>query len=209
MEADFMAHQVQFLNKILTGSLLFLLGCNATVEEQKVKPEIVAGKEISLSSTDAGLYRVNGIVYRKNSPYTGSIITLFPGTSDTSLIERFLAGKEHGVWRKFYLSHRLKETRLFRDGKKVGDLIIYWENGNRQLHYVFDNDEYEGICREWNEAGMLTREMGYHLGHEAGAQKWWYDNGKIKSNYIISNGRRFGLLGTKNCVNVTDSIFKY
>jgi hypothetical protein len=38
-------------------------------------------------------------------------------------------------------------------------------------------------------------------------QTWWYDNGKVKSNYRIIEGRRFGLLGTKNCINVSDSIF--
>ena len=28
-----------------------------------------------------------------------------------------------------------------------------------------------------------------------------------KSNYFIKNDRRYGLLGTKNCENVSDSIF--
>jgi antitoxin component YwqK of YwqJK toxin-antitoxin module len=54
----------------------------------------------------------------------------------------------------------------------------------------------------------LVKQMNYLKGHEEGPQKWWYDNGKIKANYIIQDGRRFGLLGTKNCINVTDSIFK-
>jgi antitoxin component YwqK of YwqJK toxin-antitoxin module len=50
--------------------------------------------------------------------------------------------------------------------------------------------------------------LNYQKGHEEGEQKWWYDNGKIKANYIIKDGRRYGLLGTKNCINVSDSIFK-
>jgi antitoxin component YwqK of YwqJK toxin-antitoxin module len=50
--------------------------------------------------------------------------------------------------------------------------------------------------------------MNYKKGHEDGQQQWWYDNGKIKANYIIKNGRRYGLRGTKKCINVSDSIFK-
>ena len=76
------------------------------------------------------------------------------------------------------------------------------------MQYQFESDEYQGTCKEWNEKGLLVKQMNYHQGHELGSQKWWYDNGKIKANYIIQNGRRFGLLGTKNCINVTDSIFK-
>ena len=73
--------------------------------------------------------------------------------------------------------------------------------------YVFVNDEYEGTCREWSSDGLLVKEMNYLKGHEEGSQRWWYDNGKIKANYIIKQGRRYGLLGTKNCMNVSDSIF--
>ena len=48
--------------------------------------------------------------------------------------------------------------------------------------------------------------MSYYKGYESGGQKVWYPNGLIKSNYIMKNGRRYGLLGTKNCINVKDSI---
>ena len=32
---------------------------------------------------------------------------------------------------------------------------------------------------------------------------------KNKSNYIIKNNRRYGLLGTKNCVNVSDDLIVF
>lgn len=91
---------------------------------------------------------------------------------------------------------------------KYDKLTAWWENGNKQLHYFFEADEYTGTCREWNENGLLVKQIHYLSGHEERAQQWWYDNGKIKANYIIKDGRRFGLLGTKNCINVSDSIFK-
>ena len=39
--------------------------------------------------------------------------------------------------------------------------------------------------------------------------KYFYNNGKVRSNYLVINGKRYGLLGTKNCVNVKDSIFNF
>ena len=53
---------------------------------------------------------------------------------------------------------------------------------------------------------MLLRVSNYKNGYEHGQQKIWYPDGRIKSNYIIKNGRRYGLLGIKNCINVSDSI---
>ena len=47
--------------------------------------------------------------------------------------------------------------------------------------------------------------MNYYNGKEQGSQKVWYNNGKIKSNYVVKDGRRYGLLGTKNCTNVKDT----
>lgn len=108
--------------------------------------------------------------------------------------------------KQIYPSGKIRELRYFENGKKVGDYKTWWENGKLQSHYVFKDDEYEGTCREWNENGILIREMNYHKGHETGSQKQWYDDGKVRSNYVIINGRRYGLLGTKNCINVSDSL---
>ncbi len=111
-------------------------------------------------------------------------------------------------WKKYYEGGKIKETRRFSLGKKTGDYIAWWPNGSKQLHYFFIDDEYEGNCKEWNEKGLLTKDMNYKKSKEEGLQRWWYDNGKIKANYFIKGGRRYGLLGTKNCINVSDSIFK-
>jgi antitoxin component YwqK of YwqJK toxin-antitoxin module len=50
--------------------------------------------------------------------------------------------------------------------------------------------------------------MTYRKGYEDGLQQQFYESGKVKANYMMLDGRRYGMLGTKNCVNVSDSIFK-
>ncbi|MCX6338150.1 MAG: toxin-antitoxin system YwqK family antitoxin, partial [Bacteroidetes bacterium] len=66
---------------------------------------------------------------------------------------------------------------------------------------------YEGELSEWTFDGKLIHLAHYIDGQEEGSQKLWYDNGKIRANYVIIKGKRYGLLGTKNCKNVSDSIF--
>jgi antitoxin component YwqK of YwqJK toxin-antitoxin module len=202
MAAVFMAQQARLLNNILFSFLLFLIGCTPSPGKRAPVTGTLA------NSTYTGLSNINGIVQLNKQPYSGKVYTLYNGTKDTAEITSWLNGKEAGEWTKYYETGNLRERKTFENGRKTGELIAWWPNGNKQLHYRFFNDEYEGTCREWNEAGKLVKEMNYKAGHEAGPQQSWYDNGRIRANYVIENGRRYGLLGTKNCVNVSDSIFK-
>lgn len=197
-----MAHPVRLqINLLLLSFSLMLWSCHAPVSPVHSTYKLL-NKEYS------SLTMVNGLIMDNDKPFNGTLFTLFPGTIDTAELASYKEGKEHGEWRKFYSTKRLKEKRYFENGRKTGEYIAWWQNGQKQLDYFFVTDEYEGTCKEWNEAGMLNKIMNYKKGHEEGQQQWWYDNGKIRTNYIIKNGRRFGLLGTKNCINVSDSIFK-
>ncbi|CAN5332074.1 hypothetical protein BH09BAC2_BH09BAC2_07760 [soil metagenome] len=180
--------------------LIFFCSCNAAVKETSALP--------MANSVHAQITNSNGIILSKGKPFTGVLFTLYPETSDTAAIQQFENGKEDGEWRKYYPDRSIKEIREFLNGYKTGMCRAWWPNGKKMFESRFLNDEYEGAYLEWNMNGLLIKKMNYIAGHEEGNQQWWYDNGKIKANYIIKNGRRFGLLGTKNCVNVSDSIFK-
>ena len=111
------------------------------------------------------------------------------------------------VQKKYFPNQQLMEYREYLNGMKNGLQIAYWDNGNKRFEYIAKNDAYEGELREWDYNGKLFHLGHYINGQEEGVQKLWYENGKIRSNYVIHDGRRFGLLGTKNCKNVSDSIF--
>ncbi|MFY1045896.1 toxin-antitoxin system YwqK family antitoxin [Chryseobacterium sp. GP-SGM7] len=150
----------------------------------------------------------NGLVVNDNKPFSGIIYSFYPNTKDTAEIMGFKNGKEHSQWKRFFLNGKLMEQRFFNNGTKVKTLKQWWENGKPKLACSFLKGENNGEFKEWNERGQLIKAMHYKLGHEDGSQKQFYDNGKVRSNYVMKNGIRYGLLGTKNCVNVTDSIFQ-
>ena len=111
------------------------------------------------------------------------------------------------IIKKYYSNNKLMEIREFRNNMKNGKQIAYWDNGNKRFEYIAKNDVSEGELKEWDYNGKLFHLAHYKNGQEEGVQKLWYENGKIRANYIILKGRRYGLLGTKNCKNVSDSIF--
>ena len=68
------------------------------------------------------------------------------------------------------------------------------------FEYNLKDDEYNGSLKEWNRKGQIIKSFNYVNGYENGSQKLWFDNGEVRSNYVIKNNRRYGLLGTKNCI---------
>lgn len=191
-----MVRLAQLLNSLLFMLLFF--GCQSNPKNNN----------IMLNAANHNFTTQNGVFLLNNQPYTGYVYTVYPKTKDTLEVIGYLNGKEHGVWRKYYEDGKLKQQRVFKNGLKEDKYIAYWQNGKKQLEYNFKAGEYNGNCAEWNQEGTLTKKMNYAMGYEDGAQQMFYDNGKVRSNYVIKDGRRFGLLGTKNCINVSDSVFK-
>jgi antitoxin component YwqK of YwqJK toxin-antitoxin module len=195
MEADFMERPAQYPISFLLTMLMW----SCTNQEVLIRKPWTNMSEGSLSTS-------KGIFYWNDHLITGIFYEL-NAIGDTVRLSGFLNGKEHGMWKQFYEGGLQKEIRYFDHGKKIGDYFGWWENGKQKFIYHFEDDEYVGTCREWSNTGLLLRELNYKAGHEEGPQKVWYTNGNIKSNYVIVDGRRYGLLGTKHCINVSDSVF--
>ncbi|MHA7943873.1 toxin-antitoxin system YwqK family antitoxin [Formosa sp. 3Alg 14/1] len=149
----------------------------------------------------------NNMLYVYDTIYSGFVYELHPKTADTLLMEGYYNGLKEGVSKKWYAKNQVMEIRHYNSGQKNGMQTAYWENGYKRFEYTAKDDAYEGELKEWNSDGFLFHLANYKNGQEDGAQKLWYDNGKIRANYVIVEGKRYGLLGTKNCVNVSDRIF--
>lgn len=194
-----MERQVRLLINLGLVIALFASACTSTPEQTMDR---------IVNSDSSAIYTKSGITYVNDTPFSGKAITYYRNTNDTAEIRMYVNGKENGRWTTYYPNHHLKEIRFFSNGNKTGNYSAWWPNGSKQVDYNFSNNEYEGTCRDWNENGLKIKEMNYHEGHEEGTQQAWYDDGKIKFNYLAQSGRRYGLMGTKNCKNVSESIFK-
>ncbi|WP_185731556.1 toxin-antitoxin system YwqK family antitoxin [Larkinella rosea] len=164
----------------------------------------------SVSFVDASKIRIQvkgGITCSGDKPISG-ILFETDRHGDTTFRVSFVDGKEDGTARFFYPGNRLREERFFVNGWKEGVHRGWYENGKRRFEYHFRDDLFEGNYREWFPNGKPFRNMHYEKGQESGVQQVWYSSGKIKTNYLIKDDRRYGLLGTKNCRNVADSVFR-
>lgn len=84
----------------------------------------------------------------------------------------------------------------------------WWSDAKQKFTYHFSSDNFTGELKEWNAAGQLNKQFHYVNGQEEGSQKMWWDNGTVKANYVIRDGKKYGLIGLKICNNPYDTITK-
>ncbi|HYC84523.1 MAG TPA: toxin-antitoxin system YwqK family antitoxin [Chryseosolibacter sp.] len=147
-----------------------------------------------------------GLALSDGKPVTAIVFSLSE-KGDTISVVPYLHGKHHGIAREYHANGRLKSIRFAENGWKQGTHRGWFENGNKQFEFHFRDDVFHGNQREWMPHGVLYSDLNYDYGVPSGHQKVWDPNGRIKTNYVIINNRRYGLLGTKNCVNISDSVF--
>ena len=169
--------------------------------EKIIIPSILVSKR----SQDCKLK--NDTVFLNNKQFEGYVYDLYPNLKDTFSVEGFSNGVLHGITKKWFPNGQLMEERWYYKGEKNGKQIAYWDNGNKRFEFIAEKDYYQGELKEWTVDGKLFHLGTYVNGQEEGKQQLWYDNGKIRANYVIIKGKRYGLLGTKNCKNVSDSVF--
>ena len=186
--------------------LLSLFSCNPyrAIDETKFSHPI---PKTFVKGTDQNITFKNDTVYFNNQKYSGFIFELQSNNLDTLYIKGYYKGLQGGLSKIWNEKHKLIEVRSYINGKKNGKQTAFWNNGNKKFEFVAYQDAYEGEMKEWKSDGQLIHLANYKDGQEEGIQKLWYDDGKIRANFVILKGKRYGLLGTKNCKNVSDSIF--
>jgi len=187
---------------------ILVFSCN----NNQLKPlaSLTAGIAVPLvfvSKQSPRLAIKNDTVFLGANKFNGYLYSLYPDSNDTLSVESYATGILHGISKKWFSNKQLAEERNYQYGQKSGRQNGFWENGNKRFEFTAEKDFNQGVSREWMVNGMLFHLGNYENGQEEGKQQLWYENGKIRANYVIIKGRRYGLLGTKNCKNVSDSIF--
>ena len=195
------------LSRILPGYFLFCISCN---EKKEAIKEIKIAKTVPsnyVNVTDSNFSKHQDTIYYQQHFFTGFQFSLYPDT-DTAFINSYFNGVEEGLQKKWYANEQLAEERFYINGKKEGTQKGWWPDGKPKFVFEAENDEYYGEFKEWYASGLLGKQFHYVDGQEEGSERLWWDNGTVRANYVIRNGRKYGLIGLKTCINPNDSINK-
>jgi antitoxin component YwqK of YwqJK toxin-antitoxin module len=192
MAMAFMARQALFLSSIF----LLIVACQQGTKTNTPLEKVEA---------NAAAFSLNqGILLYENKPFSGIQYLLF-ANQDTAKVSTYIVGKEQGWSKIWYEDGRLAEERYYEKGKRENIHRAWWPDGKLRFEYHFKNDEHHGQQKDWFLNGKLAEVFNYENGHEEGQQQMWFDDGSLKANYVIKEGRRFGLPGVKNCISVVEN----
>jgi antitoxin component YwqK of YwqJK toxin-antitoxin module len=161
--------------------------------------------DMVIHSKDPFLQMHQDTLFFQDKKFSGTIFDTY-SNGDTAMTGHFLNGLEQGVFKKWYANKQLAESRSFEAGKKMGKHIGFWEDGKPKFEFYFTKGEHDGIANEWYSNGQAYKAFHYTMGYENGSQKIWWENGVIRANYVVKQGRRYGLIGLKLCMTPQDSL---
>ena len=188
------------------GMLIILL-IGGVVFSSLTIPNYAEIEQVEIEVNDVNLQKSAGSVFYKNKTFNGYLVKY----EKTKLISKaeYIEGMRSGEAVQYYNNGTLKERRFYIDNKKQGNHQGWWDSGQLKFNYHFKDGLHEGSAQEWFHDGSPFRFFNYKNGKEEGAQKMWEGNGSIRANYVVVEGRRFGLIGLKNCKSVKDRYDKY
>jgi len=160
---------------------------------------------VFVNGKDSFLQMHQDTLFFHHTKFSGIIFILYPNR-DTAMIQQFSNGLEQGVFKKWYPNKQLAEYRTFDVGKKVGKHLGFWKEGKPKFEFYFTKGEHDGVANEWYSNGQAYKAFHYSMGYENGSQKIWWENGVIRANYVVKQGRRYGLIGLKLCMTPKDSL---
>jgi len=163
--------------------------------------------QVYVANADTLLHKHQDTVFYKDAFFTGFIYTLY-ANADTAALQSYFNGVEEGFQRKWYPNRQLQQERFYINGKKEGLHQGWWPDGKQQFIFEAADDRYQGECKAWYASGVMEKYFHYVNGQEEGSQRLWWDNGSVRANYVIRNGKKYGLIGLKTCMNPYDSVIK-
>jgi len=196
MEVVIMEHQgilqIKQVYKFAIIAFLLFVSCQ--------KEEVTT---LELLTSNDNLHLINGVLHLNENLFNGRLVEYYD-ENKLKLEVFYKNGKKHGHEKKWYTNDTLAEIRFYSNGNKSGIHEAWWPNKNKKFEYHFnEKGEYHGEVLEWYKTGQRFRAFNYINGQEVGSQQLWQLDGRIKGNYEVVNGERFGLIGLKKCYTVT------
>lgn len=175
---------------------------------QNKKGEGYPGKKYSTFISDTSLHLINGVLYYKDhQTFNGALKEAWPNGKIKS-IQRFLNGKQQEWAETFYEDGTKESTRWYNNGEKDSIHTGWWWNGNKKYEYHFKNGDYNGMFTEWYESGKMIQQVIYEKGKEL-CGKGWRENGKLYMNFVMKDGRRYGMNNSNLCYGLKGQDVSY
>ena len=106
----------------------------------------------------------------------------------------------------FHANGRLAAERFYANEVKVGRHRAFWEDGTLRFEATFVSGDYDGVVRTFYTDGRPFEIRHYVRGEEDGPQQIFEPDGRFRTNYVVRDGRRYGVVGSRPCATVRGGV---
>lgn len=173
--------------------MALLAGPNSVASPVEVPP-------LQVDAADGELRRQGALQLWRGEPLSGWLVLRAGG----QMRERtpYWQGRREGLAEAWHSNGQRAYARLYRGDKRTGVHRGWWPNGQLQFERRYVNDQFEGTQRAWFENGVLFEVGQFANGREEGRQSQYAEDGKLIANYVVRDGRRYGVVGRFDCTTV-------
>ena len=130
----------------------------------------------SWSETEDDLVQREGIYYKKFSDVP------FTGEVEGIFQGKFRDGKREGSWLRFYDSGQMLFKGKYKNGEADGSWVFYYDNGRVSEKGEYRNGKRDGSWVGYHDNGQLWRKGAYKNGKEEGRWVYYDDDGTFRKN---------------------------
>jgi len=135
---------------------------------------------VALGANAQEVVEKDGLYYFDSKPYTGSYIGVYDnGNTKFSLFLK--NGKKDGEMRVYFENGKLNEIRHYKKNEMDGTWITYNENEVQVGLANYKDGKKDGEWKVWNDQGKMIYEMNYVNGEKSGTWKKFGADGQILS----------------------------
>jgi len=102
--------------------------------------------------------------------------------------ESYTSGIKNGLSKTFFPNGKLAELIHYRQGKKDGEWVQYFDDGQLKLKGYFVSDEKEGIFTGYYPGGKKNFSGSYKEGHRDGPWVFYEEEGAVMRSETYSEG---------------------
>ncbi|HKR07487.1 MAG TPA: toxin-antitoxin system YwqK family antitoxin [Bacteroidia bacterium] len=123
----------------------------------------------------------------------GKRTVYFEGTEKVSQSVEYKNGKKNGWWLEFYENGNPKVKSRYVNDTLQDSSLYYYKNGKFSDIQVFKNGKREGCWKKFNESGMLYSEINFKNNYKEGVQtRYTYNSGRLLERLNYKNGMPHG-----------------
>jgi len=177
-------YEGQFLNGIPVGEFRYYYSDGKLKAVSVLSDEGKTARTISYAANGRKIAEGNFRNEKKDSTWK------YYSDYDGELLseESYMSGVKNGISKTFYPGGNITELIHYRDGKKEGEWIQYFDDGKVKFRGAFSCDEKEGPFTGYYPGGKISFSGAYKAGHMDGTWTFYDENGDVIRSEKYSGG---------------------